>query len=171
MHPHDCRPPGPSVHGILQARIMEGFTMPSSRGPCWPRDQTCVSCHSGSKNGAVPSEPWRTKFIVSVIFLLLTKFWGPQQNIVGPDAGWLWSLSNGAQDVQLAMPDGESNPQLGWGESRDSSQVWWEKEVADAVNLLSTVQKQDQEHKFPGGWETAVLAWASSLKWSSYKLP
>ena len=49
------------------------------------------------------------------------------------------------------MPDGESNPQLGWGESRDSSQVWWEKEVADAVNLLSTVQKQDQEHKFPGG--------------------
>ena len=34
MHPHDYRPPGPSVHAILQARIMEGFTMPSSRGPC-----------------------------------------------------------------------------------------------------------------------------------------
>ena len=34
MHPHDRRPPEPSVHAILQARIMEGFTMSSSRGPC-----------------------------------------------------------------------------------------------------------------------------------------
>ena len=34
MHPHDHRPPGPSVHAILQVIIMEGLTMPSSRGPC-----------------------------------------------------------------------------------------------------------------------------------------
>ena len=30
--PMDCRPPGPSVHGILQARILEWVAMPSSRG-------------------------------------------------------------------------------------------------------------------------------------------
>ena len=29
--PTDCRPPGPSVHGILQARILEWVAMPSSR--------------------------------------------------------------------------------------------------------------------------------------------
>ena len=29
--PMDCRPPGSSVHGILQARIMEWVAMPSSR--------------------------------------------------------------------------------------------------------------------------------------------
>ena len=30
--PMDHSPPGSSVHGILQARILEGVTMPSSRG-------------------------------------------------------------------------------------------------------------------------------------------
>ena len=30
--PMDCSPPGSSVHGILQARVLEGVAMPSSRG-------------------------------------------------------------------------------------------------------------------------------------------
>ena len=163
MHPHDRRPPGPSVHVIVQARIMEGFTMPLSRGPCWPRDQTCVPCHSCSKNGSVPSDPWRTKFMVSVVFLLVMKYWDPQQNTAGLDAGWTALPANLAEVIQLAMPDGTFNPQLGWGESRRSSQVQWEKQAEAAANLSSTVQKQDLEHKFPGGWESAVLSWGSSL--------
>ena len=39
----DRGPPGSSVHGILQARILEWVAMPSSRGSSWPRDQTQVS--------------------------------------------------------------------------------------------------------------------------------
>ena len=31
-------PPGSSVHGILQARILEWVAMPSSRGSSLPRD-------------------------------------------------------------------------------------------------------------------------------------
>ena len=38
--PMDCRPPGSSVHGILQARVLEWVAMSSSRGSYWPRDQT-----------------------------------------------------------------------------------------------------------------------------------
>ena len=38
-----CSPPGSSVHGILQAWILEWVAMLSSRGSSWPRDQTCVS--------------------------------------------------------------------------------------------------------------------------------
>ena len=39
-----CGPPGSSVHGVLQAGILEGVAMPSSRGPSQPtRDQTLVS--------------------------------------------------------------------------------------------------------------------------------
>ena len=30
--PIDCSPPGSSIHGILQARILEWVAMPSSRG-------------------------------------------------------------------------------------------------------------------------------------------
>ena len=42
----DCSPPGNSVHGILQARLLELVAMPSSRGSSQPRDQTHVSCVS-----------------------------------------------------------------------------------------------------------------------------
>ena len=44
--PMNCSPPGSSVHGIFQARILERVAMPSSRGSSWPRDQTRVSCIS-----------------------------------------------------------------------------------------------------------------------------
>ena len=39
----DCSPPGSSVHGILQARILEWVAMSSSRGFSQPRDRTQVS--------------------------------------------------------------------------------------------------------------------------------
>ena len=35
--------PGSSVHGILQARILEWVSISSSRGSSWPRDQTHTS--------------------------------------------------------------------------------------------------------------------------------
>ena len=40
-------PPGSSVHGILQARILEWIALPSSRGSSQPRDQTQISCSAG----------------------------------------------------------------------------------------------------------------------------
>ena len=43
----DCSLPGSSVPGILQARILEGVTIPFSRGSFWPRDWTQVSCTTG----------------------------------------------------------------------------------------------------------------------------
>ena len=42
-HPMDCSPPSSSVHRILQARILEWVTMPTSRGSSRPRDWTHVS--------------------------------------------------------------------------------------------------------------------------------
>ena len=45
--PMDCSPLGFSVHGILQARILEWVAIPLSRESSQPRDQTWVSCTSG----------------------------------------------------------------------------------------------------------------------------
>ena len=42
-NPIDHSQPGSSVHGMLQARILEWVAMPSSRGSSRPRDQTGVS--------------------------------------------------------------------------------------------------------------------------------
>ena len=43
----DCRPPGSSVHGTLQARILEWVAVSFSRGSSWPRDRTQVSHIAG----------------------------------------------------------------------------------------------------------------------------
>ena len=42
--PVDCNSPSSSVHGTLQARILQWVAMPSSRESSWSRDQTCISC-------------------------------------------------------------------------------------------------------------------------------
>ena len=42
----DCSLPGPSVHGILQASILEWVAISFSRGSSRPRDQTHVSYKS-----------------------------------------------------------------------------------------------------------------------------
>ena len=43
-NPTDCSPPGSSVHGILQARILEWVAISFSRGSSKNRDQTWISC-------------------------------------------------------------------------------------------------------------------------------
>ena len=45
--PMDCNPPGSSVHGILQSRILEWVVISFCRGSSQPKDQTQVSCIAG----------------------------------------------------------------------------------------------------------------------------
>ena len=62
-------PPGPSVHGSLQERILERVAMPSSRGSSKPRDQThsisCVFCIAG---GFFTVEPPRKPHHLSLLW-------------------------------------------------------------------------------------------------------
>ena len=46
-NPVDCSPPGSSIHGILQARILEWVAISFSKGSFWPRDRTQVSRIAG----------------------------------------------------------------------------------------------------------------------------
>ena len=68
----DSQPPGSSVHGILQARILEWAAIPFSRGSSWPRDQTQVSRIAGGffTVWAVESVIW---LIASVLLLASTR--------------------------------------------------------------------------------------------------
>ena len=59
----NCSPPGSSVHGILQVRILEWAAMSSSRRPSRLRDPTCISPVSCSGrqvlyHGCHPGSPW-----------------------------------------------------------------------------------------------------------------
>ena len=42
-----CSLPGSSIHGLLQARVLEWVAMLSSSGSSQPRDRTWVSCFAG----------------------------------------------------------------------------------------------------------------------------
>ena len=52
-----CRPPGPSVHGVFQARILEGVAISFSSGFSWLRNQTPVSYVSCIGRGFYITEP------------------------------------------------------------------------------------------------------------------
>ena len=56
----DCSPSGSSVHGILQARIVEWVAIPSSRGSSQPRDRTQVSHIAGRFPTEPPEKPKNT---------------------------------------------------------------------------------------------------------------
>ena len=47
LQPVDCSPPSSSVHGILQARVLEWVAISFSRGSSRPRDRTQVSHIAG----------------------------------------------------------------------------------------------------------------------------
>ena len=47
--PMDCSLPGSSLHGILQARVLEWVAISFSRGSSRPRDWTPVSCIAGRR--------------------------------------------------------------------------------------------------------------------------
>ena len=66
-NPMDCGPPGSSVHGILQARILDWVAISSSRGSSQPRDCTQVSHLAG---GSFTS--WATR--EALLSIVLHKF-------------------------------------------------------------------------------------------------
>ena len=45
--PLDCSPPGSSVHGIFQIRLLEWVAISFSGGSSEPRDWPCISCMKG----------------------------------------------------------------------------------------------------------------------------
>ena len=53
-NPVDCNPPGSSVHGILQARILEWVAMPSLRGSSQSTDHTHISSLLHLQAGSLP---------------------------------------------------------------------------------------------------------------------
>ena len=74
--PMDCSPPGSSVHGILQARILEWVAMLSSRGSSWPRDWTQRLLHLSHRQvDSLPLAPPGKPQIIYICLCNLFKYW------------------------------------------------------------------------------------------------
>ena len=113
--PMDCSPPGSSVHGTLQARILEWAAMPSSRESFQPKDQTHISyvscigrwvlyhyCYLGSPRPSVSSknlEPQNFNFSPS------RRLFGLTMNLLMIRRGASLALTICRSDAwQLALP-------------------------------------------------------------------
>ena len=97
----DCSPPGCSVHGILQARILEWVAIPFSRESSWPKDQTWVSCIAGRLFTV-----WATREIHTMEYC--------RENPIDlqPQEGWHFAFCSNMDrlwgyDVQWNKPDRE----------------------------------------------------------------
>ena len=104
-NPTDCSPPGSSVHGILQARILEGVAISFSKGSSWTRDWTQISCTAGrfftvwairEALYCQASEHWKSKRVPEKHLLLL--YWLCQS---------LW-LCGSQQTVENSLRDGNT---------------------------------------------------------------
>ena len=117
----DCSPPGPSVHRILQARILEWVAMPSSRGSSLPRDWTHVTCIAG---GFFTTEPpgkptagyyWAIK---KNKLLLLPGTWG--------DLAGIWWLKEGRHEILHSVWF-----HLRWRSRIGKTNSWWTGQNTD----------------------------------------
>ena len=93
--PMDWSFPGSSVHGIIQARILEWVAMPFSNGFSWPSVWTWVSCFAGrfftilshlgskitQKNPKGGHQHTRNKCLFLFLFTIFPTFWSFTQNI------------------------------------------------------------------------------------------
>ena len=74
----DSSPPGFSVQGISQARILEWVVISSSRGSSQPRDRTPISCVYCTDKGSLTTVPlakpkFRSSYIFRSCWLLCSK--------------------------------------------------------------------------------------------------
>ena len=66
----DCSPPGSSVHGISQARILEWAAISFSRGSSPPKDQPSISYVSCTGRLITPDPPEKPNMILRNTYII-----------------------------------------------------------------------------------------------------
>ena len=148
--PMDCSPPGSSVHGISQARILEWVAISFSRGFSWPRNQTEVPCTAGRlffTSWAIKEASLCLSSIVAKLQLLLGLRWWLRGKSICLQCGrsgfnpWLrkipWRRDSLPIAVFLGFPGGSDGKEsacnagdLGWEDPL-------EKEMATHSSILA----------------------------------
>ena len=115
--------PGSSVHGILQARILEWVTISSSRGCSWPRDGNQVSCITGrfftnwARRKPLIASPGKAfkgctycliMIVISIRHIIMCKSleswwesWWESHGFTNPEIGWPTEVSTVHSEKEL----------------------------------------------------------------------
>ena len=176
----DCCLPGSSVHGILQARILEWVAMPFSRGHSWPRDWSWVSPIADSLPSEPPGKPWCQAYKDPIKQLWLSRRsyeseglgaafaekalnteslgWSPRCPIVPP----IWSWHTHRSCHLAAVVGFLGAPAASWHEQWVSQSFQGKSKLAFLVGreiLLLKVPNRTPEANPQLGWP---LAWSKS---------
>ena len=115
----DYSPPGSSVHGILQARILEWVAIPFSRGSYRPRDQTQVLSFAGGFCIVRATNQTDNKLVFNV-FNILVGSQDPANSIFSPASragvllgGCVFSQRAGGMSVSFPLPRHSTSTGLG----------------------------------------------------------
>ena len=175
--PMDCSLPSSSVHGILQARILEWVAIPSSRGYSQPRNWTCLSCITGGFLTV-----WTTMealwyyLAAKLLKLLILELVLVRSCASVPPVGWAGvgtGRTLGWADSRGRTPLLQAGPQCFWLHKAEGS-FWnpglrgWEKPEATLLGSQVLGQFPDQSS---GGWGLGRWVWfkhqrlPSSLHW------
>ena len=127
-NPIDCRLPGSSVYGILQARILEWVAIPFSRRSSQPRDQTRVSC--------IAIGYFTARATSCNLRMCLGPFW---------EVTWFSWVSSIIKDVCMLL-----RPYL-WLNSKESTSQWGRQEFLPWIGNIPWRRKWQPTPIFLGG--------------------
>ena len=130
----DCSPPGSSVHGISQARILEWVSFSFSRGSSQPRDRTHVSCIAGGFFTAEP--PGKPSFLSSFSWPSLNLSVASASFGTLTDTWWLWPEGCSpaghsqcwGQEHSLGWPADPRGTGIRATVANTCTGVWWSEE-------------------------------------------
>ena len=107
----DCSPQGSSIHGILQASILEWVAISFSRGSSWPRDwtQRSPALQADALTSELPGNPW-TSSSKSSLNLKPSKTCGPRHKsfLCPPPRPYSLFVGNRLHSVSMAFLEFQS---------------------------------------------------------------
>ena len=132
----DCSLSGSSVHGVLQARMLEWIAMPSSRESFPPRDGTPISyVFCIDKQGLYHWYHLGMKDFISTVSCTSGFWWS--LHLCTPSSSTPWGImSIGSPQIQgtwlLLLPWAEQEPRLPGSCTCNSSELTWAEELSGA---------------------------------------
>ena len=138
--PMDCNPPGSSVHGILQTRILKQVTISFSRGSSQPRDWTCIHpslCIVGRVFTTEPSEKLLVQ-LTGVAFRVWVSFVQRHSTI-----NLIFPTRLLKQRIQCNWK------MMSWSLCGTSTQSYFQKEMAESLSITCHVLKEGHSDSGP----------------------
>ena len=153
----DCSPPGSSIRGIFQARVLEWIAISFSRVSSWPRDGMRVSRIAGRRFTV-----WATRQAQRLkemsFSVMLDSLW--PRVLYSPGALQAWILEWGASPFSRGSSQPRDRTQVSCNEGRFFSS-WATREALEIVNLNGMQVHAQLRHSVCGdGVAMTGCSWA-----------